>query len=131
MKPKNGIKIRFQRAAANTNPQMDKVVLEDVLTAYKKTLGRKLTNPQLKIWRIIMKSPITKLAAAAGLFGCLASPGALGVVLPLRTTFSVIVCCFSPDGSQYVSPIKNATSTTAAAANFVIGLFIIILHILS
>jgi hypothetical protein len=65
MKPKNGIKIRFQRAAANTNPQMDKVVLEDVLTAYKKTLGRKLTYPQLKIWRIIMKSPITKLAAAA------------------------------------------------------------------
>lgn len=65
MKPKNGIKIRFQRAAANTNPQMDKVVLEDVLTAYKKTLGRKLTNPQLKIWRIIKKSRITKLAAAA------------------------------------------------------------------
>jgi hypothetical protein len=38
MKPKNGIKIRFQRAAANTNPQMDKVVLEDVLTAYKKKI---------------------------------------------------------------------------------------------
>jgi hypothetical protein len=65
MKPKNGIKIRFQRAAANTNPQMDKVVLEDVLTAYRKTLGRKSTNPQLKTWRIILKSPITKLAAAA------------------------------------------------------------------
>ncbi|MHC4192355.1 MAG: hypothetical protein ACYSUB_22230, partial [Planctomycetota bacterium] len=65
MKPKNGIKIHFKRAAANTNPQMDKVVLEDVLTAYKKTLGRKLTNPQFKIWRIIKKSRITKLAVAA------------------------------------------------------------------
>jgi hypothetical protein len=43
---------------------MDKVVLEDVLTAYKKTLGRKLISPQLKIWRIIKKSRITKLAAA-------------------------------------------------------------------
>ena len=64
MKPKNGIKVRFQRAAANTNPQMDKVVLEDVLTAYSKTLGRKSTNPKLKIWTIILKSPITKLAAA-------------------------------------------------------------------
>ena len=67
MKPKNGIKIRFQRAAANTNPQMDKVVLEDVLTAYKKTLGRKLISPQLKIWRIIKKSRITKLAVAAAI----------------------------------------------------------------
>jgi len=65
MKPKNGIKIRFQRAAAYTNPQMDKVVLEDVLTSYKKTLERKLISPQLKMWRIIKKSRITKPAAAA------------------------------------------------------------------
>ncbi|NIP25542.1 MAG: hypothetical protein GWN67_18420 [Phycisphaerae bacterium] len=62
MKPKNGIKIRFQRAAANTNPQMDKVILEDVLTAYRKNLGRKSTNPQLTIRRIIKKSRIIKYA---------------------------------------------------------------------
>ncbi|MHC4622967.1 MAG: hypothetical protein ACYS4W_03600 [Planctomycetota bacterium] len=64
MKPKNGIRIRFQRASANTNPQMDKVVLEDVLTAYKKTLGREPTGPEPNIWRIITKSRTTRVAAA-------------------------------------------------------------------
>jgi hypothetical protein len=43
---------------------MDKAVLEDVLTAYKKTLGREVTGPELNIWRIIIKSRIARSAAA-------------------------------------------------------------------
>ena len=65
MKRENGIKNRFQKATANSNPEMDKVVFEDVLRTYKKALGEKSAAPQSNIWRGIMQSRIMKFAAAA------------------------------------------------------------------
>ena len=62
MKSENNIKKFFDKAAIDTNPKSDKTVLNRIIAAQTKT----------NIWRLIMKSPITKLAAAvvfiAGVF---------------------------------------------------------------
>ena len=55
MKPEDNVKKLYEKAAVNTNPEMDKTVLNKILAARKKP----------NIWRIIMKSPVTKLTAAA------------------------------------------------------------------
>lgn len=65
MKPHKDIQIFFQKIAAGTNPQMDKFVLKDVLQTYNKTFDNKSNCYQPIIWRTIMKSPVTKLTAAA------------------------------------------------------------------
>ncbi len=51
------------RIAANTD--FDKAVLDDALAAYEKSMVTKPISAQPNVWRIIMKSPITKLTAAA------------------------------------------------------------------
>lgn len=45
--------------------EFDKAVLDDVLAAYEKSMVTKTISAKPNIWRIIMKSPITKFAAAA------------------------------------------------------------------
>jgi hypothetical protein len=65
MRPNTNIKILFQKVVADTNPRMDKFVLNDVLNTYNKTVDNKSASYHPIIWRTIMKSPITKLTAAA------------------------------------------------------------------
>ncbi len=65
MRPKNDIKILFQKVVADTNPRMDKFVLKDVLKTYNKTFDNKSACYHPIIWRTIMKNPITKLTATA------------------------------------------------------------------
>jgi len=65
MKPQKDIQILFQKVVADTNPRMDKFVLKDVLETYNKTFDNKSSGYHPIIWRTIMKSPITKLTAAA------------------------------------------------------------------
>jgi len=62
MKSADEIKKFFKNAAIDTNPEMDKTVLNKVLSVQEKTKSA-VTKPIIR--RIIMKSPITKLAAAA------------------------------------------------------------------
>jgi len=62
MKPSDDIKKFFNKADLDTNPEMDKTVLNKVLSVQEKTKSAVI---QPKIRRTIMKSPITKLAAAA------------------------------------------------------------------
>ncbi|MHC5060709.1 MAG: hypothetical protein ACYTFK_06465 [Planctomycetota bacterium] len=49
----------------STNTTADDAVRKDVLTAHKETIQTKPAPTQPNIWRIIMKSKITKLATAA------------------------------------------------------------------
>ena len=49
----------------NTSAEMDRRILHDILKAQKEFKRTKLAGTQPNIWRNIMKSPITKLAAAA------------------------------------------------------------------
>ena len=65
MKPANHIKTFFENAAIRTNPKMDKAVLNEVLMAQEQAKEKESAIVQPTIWRTIMKSPITKLAAAA------------------------------------------------------------------
>lgn len=54
-----------QRLSTRTSPEMDKRVLTDVLSAYKKPTTSKPAPAGTNIGRIIMQSPLTKLALAA------------------------------------------------------------------
>jgi len=65
MKSADEIKKFFKNAAIDTNPKMDEAVLNKVLIANEKTTNPKSAAIVPKLRRIIMKSPITKLAAAA------------------------------------------------------------------
>ncbi len=62
MKSADDIKKFFKNAAIDTNPSMDKAVLNKILMAHEKANTAE-TKPNIR--RTIMKSPITKLAAAA------------------------------------------------------------------
>jgi hypothetical protein len=53
------------KSYTRTSSEMDERVLGDALSAYKKSVTSKPTLARTNIRRIIMKSPITKLAAAA------------------------------------------------------------------
>ena len=103
MKRENGIKIHFQKATANTNPRMDKVVLEDVLTTYKKTLGSKSISSKPDIWRIIMKSRITKYAAAAV------------IVLVVGISIAVMNNPYNTGSDQISEPVAQESATTPEA----------------
>lgn len=65
MKPTDDIKKLFENAAISTNPKADEIVFDKVLTAQEKALKARPILAEPNIWRIIMKSKITKLAAAA------------------------------------------------------------------
>ena len=88
MKSADQIKNFFKSAAIDTNPKMDEAVLNKVLIANEKTTNPKSAAIEPNIRRIIMKSPITKLAAAAviitvvalGLFEFIDTGSSSGVV---------------------------------------------------
>jgi hypothetical protein len=67
MKSIEEIKKYFKNAAISTNHKMDENVLNKVLIAHEKTTNTKSAAIEPKIRRTIMKSPITKLAAAAAI----------------------------------------------------------------
>jgi hypothetical protein len=62
MKPADNINEFFNNAGIDTNPKMDEAVLDKVLTAHEKT---KSARTESILRRTIMKSPVTKFAAAA------------------------------------------------------------------
>ncbi len=67
MKPADNIKRYFKNAAVNTNPKTDEAVFEGMLIAHEKTESTNSAIIRPNIRNIIMKNPITKLAAAAGI----------------------------------------------------------------
>ena len=54
----------FKKAELSINSDTDEKIFQDVLQAQQKTIKQKPAQP-VNIWRIIMKSPISKLAAVA------------------------------------------------------------------
>ncbi len=63
MSPAENIEKLIKNVALETNAKTDKAVLDNVLKAFEHSKKPAVTEPS--IWRIIFKSPITKLAAAA------------------------------------------------------------------
>ena len=133
MKPADNINEFFRKAAVSTNPRMDEAVLDKVLTAHEKAQNTKpaLAEPALR--RTIMKSPITKLAAAAviialvvlGLFEFIDTENKSGVVWAqvaekVDASRGLVVRCretssFLPNEDdysiKYFSPTRSRTDT--------------------
>ena len=65
MRPAENIENLIKNAEMDTNANTDEAVLVDVLKAFEKSKNKKSVLIQPNIWRIIMKSKITKLAATA------------------------------------------------------------------
>jgi len=65
MKPVNDLEKFFKNAAIHTNPEMDDAVFEKVSTAREQVIKAEPAQYAPDMWRIIMKSRMTKLAAAA------------------------------------------------------------------
>jgi len=65
MRPAENIEKLVKNINIDTNAKTDNAVLGDVIEAFEKSKGKKTSATEQNIWRIIMKSPITKLAAAA------------------------------------------------------------------
>ncbi len=65
MRPAENIEKLIKDINIDTNVKTDNAVLGDVIEAFEKSKGKKTSATEQNIWRIIMKSPITKLAAAA------------------------------------------------------------------
>jgi outer membrane lipoprotein-sorting protein len=62
MRPAEKIEKFLQKASVTSNPNVNKAVLNELTDEMEKT---KQTVTSLNIWRILMKSPVTKFAAAA------------------------------------------------------------------
>jgi len=54
-----------EQASLKSNSEKNKQVVEDVLSAYRKTLNKRPVVVKQNVWRIIMNSKITKLATVA------------------------------------------------------------------
>jgi len=65
MRPAENIEKLIKNIDIDTNAKTDNAVLGDVIDAFEKSKGKKTSATEQNIWRIIMKSRITKLAAAA------------------------------------------------------------------
>ncbi len=65
MRPVENIENLIKNAEIDTNANTDEAVLGDVLKAFEKSKAKKTSAIEQNIWRIIMKSKITKLAVAA------------------------------------------------------------------
>ena len=65
MRPAEKIGKFIKNMKIDTNAETDEAVFADVIEAFEKSKKQKSALTEPNIWRIIMKSPITKLAAAA------------------------------------------------------------------
>lgn len=65
MRPADNIRRFIDKAAVSTNPQADKTVLDVVLTAQRKAIDKVSAASRPSLRSIVMRSPFTKLAAAA------------------------------------------------------------------
>jgi outer membrane lipoprotein-sorting protein len=65
MRPTEKIKEFFVKSKVKVNSEFDNKILSDVFAVYEKSKINTSADLQLSVWRIIMKSKITKLAVAA------------------------------------------------------------------
>jgi hypothetical protein len=67
MRPAEKIEKLIKNINIDTNVKTDNAVFTDVIGAFEKSKKQKLALTEPSIWRNIMKSPITKIAAAAAI----------------------------------------------------------------
>jgi outer membrane lipoprotein-sorting protein len=67
MRPTDKTKQFIKNASINSNPEVNEAVLKELLSEMDKSQNTTCAAKQPDIWRIIMKSPVTKLAVAAAI----------------------------------------------------------------
>ena len=67
MRPADNINELIKKLKLKASAELDKRVHDDISAALAKSQKTKSAQKELNIWRIIMKSPITKLAASAAI----------------------------------------------------------------
>jgi hypothetical protein len=65
MKPPEDIKRYFQKATLSTNPERHEAVFEKILSAQEQANKNEPASSRINLGRLIMKSPISKIAIAA------------------------------------------------------------------
>jgi outer membrane lipoprotein-sorting protein len=65
MRPADKTKLFIKNASINSNPEVNEAVLKELLNELDKSKNMTCAARQPDIWRTIMKSPVTKIAAAA------------------------------------------------------------------
>jgi len=104
MRPADETRQFIKNASINSNPEVNEAVLKELLNEMDKSKSMPCSARQPNIWRIIMKSPVTKLAAAVVLI--------VGVVI-----FSLIV---SP-GVTFADVIKPLFEAKTFAYDLLVG----------
>jgi hypothetical protein len=67
MKPQEDIKRYFKKATLSTNPDRHESIFEKILSAQEQANKNEPATSRINLGRIIMKSPISKIAAAAAI----------------------------------------------------------------
>jgi outer membrane lipoprotein-sorting protein len=65
MRPADKTKQFIKNASIKSNPEVNEAVLKELLNELDQSKSKPCAARELNIWRIIMKSPITKIATAA------------------------------------------------------------------
>jgi len=65
MRPTEKIKKLFVKSNVTVSSELDDKIINDAFQVLEKSIKTKSAEPEPNIWRIIMKSRITKIAAAA------------------------------------------------------------------
>jgi hypothetical protein len=99
MKLADEVKRLFGGAAVTTDAASDEAVFGMIKAAYNKTVEERAAQREPQIWRLIMKSPITKMAVAAAVI--------VAVGIGLHTTMTG-----TPAFADVIRPILEAHTAT-------------------
>jgi outer membrane lipoprotein-sorting protein len=105
MRPTDNIRKFIEKASVTSNPNVNKAVLNELAEEMEKT---KQTGQNLNTWRIIMKSPITKFAAAAVII--------IAVVIGL-----IFLGVMGKGGVAWADVIKPILSAKTAKFDMIVG----------
>ena len=107
MRPTENIEKLVKNINIDTNAKMDEEVLGEVVKAFEKSKGKKTSAIEQNIWRIIMKSKITKLAAAAVII--------VAVILSITFLDKSVTPAYGIE--QTIEAFKNVHSVYVEATN--------------
>jgi outer membrane lipoprotein-sorting protein len=100
MRPTEKIEQFLQKASVSSNPNVNKAVLNELTDEMEKT---KQADSDLNMWRLIMKSPITKLAAAAVII--------IAIFIGIKQ-FGGLIHVATPAFAEIVQPLLDAENGT-------------------
>ena len=111
MRPADKTKQFIKNASINSNPEINEAVLKELLNELDKSLSMPCAAREPNIWRTIMRSPITKIAAAAVIIASVAagmyflgvpteSVAWADVVRPILTARTVVFNVISVEGEN-------------------------------